>query len=198
MNFKKDFLIENIKNENFYIFKDFYEKPILVLETIINHGAQKHKNNEPNSLNGVKFLDLRHDIDLKEYHGVLNYFSNFTKRPVQSNFKSNIQKFFDKNFNNYKDNFWWPHFDEGWTAIIYLNEKNLLNIYESDDISYLDNEFEHHTPWKKRDNFKLIKQFDVPFNTAILFPAHKFLHGLGLEDDTYSSKLRINQAIFLN
>ena len=53
----------------------------------------------------------------------------------------------------------------------------LLNIYKPlKQLNYLNYESEHIKPWQPRLNYNLLKQFSLPFNTAILFKADKFLH----------------------
>ena len=192
--------IEIIEGEKFFIFENFYEKPNQIFEIFLNVPAKIHKANTENSLNTKKFVDLRHNLKFNQFDNLVNEIENLTEQKICNpniNFVTNITKFFDDSFNDYKNNFWWPHYDEGYTLLIYLNENNLFNIYQPlKKLNYLNYESEHTKPWQPRSNFNLLKQFSLPFNTAILFRADKFLHGMGIEDKTYFNRFRINQAMF--
>ena len=47
---------------------------------------------------------------------------NFAGASFEYNFLTNVTKFIDKNFNDYENNYWYPHKDFGYTALIYFNK----------------------------------------------------------------------------
>lgn len=182
-----------------YIFDSFYKKPHLILQEILNISPSLHKQ-DANTYNNLKFLDLRHQSHTSELEPMINYFENFTEQNCthkENNLKTNMQKWFKNSFNNYKENYWWPHYDDGYTLLVYLNDRNILNLY--DNTSYYKTQCtfqEHQKPWHPKDNYNVVKQLKIPFNRAVLFPANMILHGCGLDDDYFFNNFRLNQAVF--
>jgi hypothetical protein len=190
-----------LNNEKIYIFNSFYNRPNKIFEYLLNIDPILHRGN--NTLNGKMFLDLRHNGHIDELNEMIEHFENFTNQKCthkDNNLKTNMQKWFDNDFNNYRDNYWWPHYDDGYTLLIYLNDNNKdngLNLYE--DTPYYDKQsklVEHINPWHNKSNYKLLKHIETPFNTAILFNANKFLHGCSINNKNNFKYFRLNQAVF--
>lgn len=190
-----------LNNEKIYIFNSFYNRPNKIFEYLLNIDPILHRGN--NTLNGKMFLDLRHNGHIDELNEMIEHFENFTNQKCthkNNNFKTNMQKWFDNDFNNYRDNYWWPHYDDGYTLLIYLNDNNKdngLNLYE--DTPYYNKQsklVEHINPWHNKNNYKLLKHIETSFNTAILFNANKFLHGCSINNKNNFKYFRLNQAVF--
>ena len=64
---------------------------------------------------GGKLEGLEDSVDILK--PLCNQENKFGGRLLTNQFK-----LVDKRFNNYRDNYWWPHEDDGYTAIIYLNQ----------------------------------------------------------------------------
>lgn len=196
---KKEIIIQDQKIR---VYSSFYTRPNLIFEKLLNIKPAFHKNN-PRTYNGKKFLDLRHTDHIKELDDVISYFEDLvgeTCNHKKKNFTTNMQKWFKDPFNDYKNNYWWPHRDDGYTLLIYLNEEphNGLNLYQ-DNAYFLEEQTKHHEhvrPWHSKKHYELLKCFKTPFNTAILFPAHVFLHGCAINNDFYFDHFRLSQAIF--
>ena len=104
-------------------------------------------------------------------------------------------------FNDYKNNYWWPHLDRGYNAIVYLNTNDYVsgtNLYENLN---LDEEPlncpEHFTPWRNKNNFRLVKTLMPRYNRLVLFDGLKFHHGMNIcNDDYFHESYRFNQVFF--
>ena len=188
-----------VNGHSIFIFSSFYVNPQSVLDKALKISPFIHKE-DPLTLNTLKFLDLRHKTNMPELDPLINYFEDLTKQKCthkHHNFKTNIQKWFKGPFNNYKENYWWPHYDEGHALLIYLNKNSILNLYENTEYFKIQQRVhEHIKPWHPKKHYHLIKELKMPFNSAILFPANMILHGCGLNDDYYFSNFRIIQAVF--
>ena len=203
MDFKiSNFKELNIKNERILIFKNFYKNPQKILNIINKTKIYTHKP-DCHSYNNKLFLDQRHEGYEEGINEIVNFFELLANQKCnhkKRNLLTNYQLWKDKKFNNYKDNYWWPHYDEGFTLLIYLNKnnsKNGLNIYE--DTPYTKEQLKNHEhvkPWHNKNNFKLLKSIQTPFNTAIFFNAKKLLHGCAVNNEKNFKEFRLNQAIF--
>ena len=104
-------------------------------------------------------------------------------------------------FNDYKNNYWWPHKDVGYNAIVYLNKEESVsgtNLYINlnPDQEPPDHP-EHYRPWRNKNNFKLIKTIHSKYNRMVLFDGLKFTHGMNICDEEYfKDSYRINQVFF--
>jgi hypothetical protein len=100
-------------------------------------------------------------------------------------------------FNDYQNNFWCPHFDKGYTGIVYLNDYTGAGTNLYDVIGNHDNKVpEHYMPWRKKTNYKVIKQLYSKFNRLVIFNSKKFLHGMAIDDDTFFNEERYNVVLF--
>jgi len=191
-----------IGDEIVSVFSNFYKQPSIIYESLLNSELKLHKK-DTNSFNGHYFLDYRHTGHIKKLDNIIKYFEHFTKQKCthkDSNIITNMQKWFVNDFNDYKKNYWWPHYDSGYTLLIYLNndnKENGLNLYEG-ETEYLKQLNEHITPWQSKKKFKLLRHIDTPFNTAILFNAKKLLHGCAVNNDINFKNFRLNQAVFFD
>lgn len=192
--------VEEFQGSKIYTMDNFYKYPEAILNHLLyNKVPELWKGNETSSYNGQHFFDLRHRFDnngFKKVGTVLATLCNQTSPTLQT-VRTNCFKLVDKEFNDYKNNFWGPHKDVGYTALIYFN--NILtytNIYEQleDDIWTGP---EHYEPWRSRKKYKIIKQLEGKFNRLIMFDGNKFLHGMDISTDEFFNSFRINQVLFL-
>ncbi len=205
MNWLFDFNdLSNIQIEEFcgskiYIMDDFYKHPDEVLSLLFSVMPNVWKANEQPSFNTIHFEDRRHNFDDPRLLSVTEALSKICNEyaPQPHRVVTNLMKFKDKNFNDYKNNYWWPHCDLGYTALIYLNVfdcpgTNLYEPIEQDDW----NTIEHYEPWRSKNKYKIIKTIEAKFNRLVLFDGLKFFHGMNVSDDRFFNTTRINQAIF--
>ena len=194
---------EYIENSPMYYMDDFYENPEEIVHYILQTPPYLHKEEDHPSYNGVYFLDMRHDLDCEIPH-VYEYLSKICgQRPIQTNVRTNYSRFNSHTFNNYEENYWWPHLDEGYTALVYLNkddEVNGTNIYKcledsEEDVRRTTNE--HYSPWRPKKCYELVKSIKPRYNTCIMFDANSYLHGQTVSNKKYFGKnFRLNQALF--
>jgi hypothetical protein len=188
-----------------YIKDNFYKYPNLVLNFIELHQSEVWKEGETPSYNMIHFQERRHHIEVSQILEVSRKLSKLTKQKpvVPYTLATNYIRFIDRDFNNFKDNYWWPHLDCGYTAIIYFDnfqeEIPGTNLYKKIK-PYNFSEFpEHYRPWIDKDKFQIIHSFKSKFNRLVLFDGKKFLHNMAIEDDKFFyDTFRKNQVIFFS
>ena len=202
----------------YYQIDNFYKNPEAVLEYF--HTECKYdlfKKSLPNTRNGKEFSDRRHTGSHYMMHGVAEALKVVCGAKTFKNdpgpILTNTFQMHDRDYNNYKDNYWWPHLDHGWTALIYFNEGGCegTNLYHRPNAPKLiaqhgmDNLFrkgeeansEHTDPWADRDSWILGGNVKSAFNRVIIFPS-KIYHGQAVESDRWFDEVRMNQVIFFN
>lgn len=211
-NFLRDNILELNKNHkietfsfngsNIYFIENFYKNPRKLKNWILKHESEYHKKNE-DGYNSIHFEDKRHLIYHPEMIKVSEYITNICNKFPQKNggenqVITNFFKFNNCNFNDYKNNYWYPHKDSGYTAIIYFDDTN-TNLYECLDFEEQNNFNlipEHKCPWRPKQKWEKIATLHGKFNKLILFDGSKFFHGADISTDEYTKKYRMNQVIF--
>jgi len=197
----KKYLIEN---SYIYIIDDFYKNPDENLNFILQFESSYHKIDEYPSFNSVYFEDKRHLIKSNEIIKVYEFLGKICdQNPLcdGDEISTNISIFRNNNFNDYINNYWWPHLDSGYTGIVYFNENDFYsgtNLYK---ILNIDEEppdcSEHYAPWRPKKNFELIYSIRPQYNRMVLFDGYKFTHGMNIcNNDYFSDEYRINQVLF--
>lgn len=196
-----DIKIQEINGSRLYVKDNFYKNPYEVLDLLKQTRPKLWKSQDVPSYNGIHFLDSRHDFYHKDMLPVNKEIEKIcgqkTAQPGQV--ITNCIQFYNIDFNDYKKNFWGPHEDLGYTALIYLNDfdcpgTNFYNRLEQD----VWNTPEHFEPWRPRYKFEVIHTVESKFNRLVLFDGEKLTHGMAINDDRFFSQTRINQAIFLS
>jgi hypothetical protein len=192
-------IIEEFMGSKIYYIDNFFKNPDIIVnfldeippvlhEPVIREGFK--------NLNGVYFSDMRHSLYLKKYSPVVKYLSKICgKKPFYDTeynlLETNYVKFNNTPFNNYKNNYWFPHVDGGYNGIIYLNkgdEQNGTNIYEPTADFYKIKECnngEHTDPWKSKDRWLRLKTIKPKYNRCVLFDGARFFHGMNIENERY-------------
>lgn len=195
----KNLVVEEFCGSKIYIMDDFYKHPEEVLSLLYNVKPNIWKEKETPSFNTIYFDDLRHNFDDNRLLPVTKALSSICNEysPQPTRVVTNITRFKDKNFNDFKNNYWWPHCDLGYTALIYLNTFTYpgTNIYEPIEQDDWDT-IEHYEPWRPKSKYKIIKTIEARFNRLVMFDGRKFFHGMNVSDDKFFNSTRINQAIF--
>lgn len=202
-NFNPKKLVE-VKEQNIYVVDDFYNDPHSVISFINDSPKFVHKREQQPSFNMKHFRDERHCINEPKLNPLINELEIFTNSKFKDfgsggNLFTNCQMWYDNDFNNYKDNYWWPHLDYGWTAIVYLNddENSGTNLYEqSDDYFSQCKTTEHLEPWRSKKLWNKIYTIPSKFNRLVLFYAKDLFHGVDVTSNKYSNDYRINQVMF--
>lgn len=200
-------LIENFEDSKIITIKNFYKHPEKILEYLEHNQPKVYKRTERNSHNGKDFLDCRHEIRNQEITEVYQHLGLFhNAQPIGSDMVlSNVIQFYNNQYNDYQNNFWWPHQDEGYNAICYLNKGNCpgTNIYKSRTnaakLSLFRRSFgEHYNPWESRDKWEVVKTIESEFNKLVMFDGKTYYHGMAIEDHRFFTEKRINQVFFFN
>lgn len=206
LNNTHEVVVESFMESNIYYIDDFYKYPNDVLKFLKENPASVHippTGLGLESFNGKKFYDLRHKMIVDEIEPVYSYLSEICGQKPKYNHKllmTNKTKFFINSFNDYKSNFWYPHRDYGYTALIYLNKNDDecgTNLYK-DVIPDTENQLgEHVTPWRNKNYWSIVKTLKPKYNRCVIFDGLKFNHGMHIPDDRYfSNEYRLNQVFF--
>lgn len=196
----KNYTTYEVNGTVVYEIKDFYKHPDKVVEFISNLQPYYHKGGERHSFNGIAFKDMRHVCQAKGMDSVSKFLSEVcNQKPLNKphTLSTNVFKLKDKKFNNYADNYWWPHIDNGYTALIYLNTfsypgTNLYSALKTPDY----NQGEHFKPWQPKSDWKVEKTIQAEFNKLVLFDGLNNPHAMVIDSDLFYNKTRLNQVIF--
>ena len=193
------------KCSSIYTIDNFYKNPDKIVNFLLEKIPDFHNKNEYPSFNSIYFEDRRHNIKSDEVFKIYNFLSNICKQNIECNHNeiiTNFCRFKKHKFNDYKNNYWCPHKDNGYTAIVFLNENDFYsgtNLYEKLNINEdcIDNFPEHYAPWKNKKKFKLINSIEPKYNRMVLFDGFKYLHGMNIcNDDYFGENYRMNQVVF--
>jgi|TARA_R110000822_G_scaffold162781_1_gene303112 hypothetical protein len=198
--------VECFMNSNIYYINDFYKDPGAVVNFLKDHPPNIHAPEAPMgdaSVNGIQFFDYRHTMHLDEVEPVYSYLSNICgqKRKYKHDLlMTNKTKFILNSFNDYKNNYWHPHKDFGYTALIYLNKNDNecgTNLYRS-IVPDIHNQLgEHVTPWRSKSKWSIIKTLEPKYNQCVIFDGLKFNHGMSIPNEKYfGDEYRLNQVFF--
>jgi hypothetical protein len=197
--------IETIDGSNIYTIDNFFKDPDSILKYLLATPPFIHKGNERPSFNTIHFFEGRHIINDPQIGAIQQKLKSICGgTELQTNqICSNVASFNDPVFNDYKNNYWWPHTDFGYNCLIYMNkfETDGTNIYEEvspEDRKYLrENKInEHQAPWRSKRFYNIIKTIPAKYNRLVMFDGKKFLHNMAINDDTFFHQYRLNLALF--
>jgi len=209
LNEKAVVIRERFMGSNLYYIDDFYKNPddiAKLFNTIPNckHTPGIHPNAK--SLNGIYFDDRRIRLKTDEIIPVWEHLSNIIGyRPALQHkdchdVLTNQFRYRDKSFNKSKDNYWHPHIDCGFNAIVYFNKNDDMcgtNLYKLIHPDLPISKGEHVEPWRSKKNWERITTLKPAFNRCVIFDGGKFRHGMHIPDERYSSEeYRLNQVFF--
>jgi hypothetical protein len=200
-----DYIEENDIDSKFYVIEDFFENPDEIVKYLNKFKPNVWKKEHKLSYNTIYFQDMSQQLEnIDAINPVYDLITNLCNQ--QSEFRgcisTNLFNFYKHNFNDYYENYWCPHKDPGYTALVYLNKddyKNGTNIYRCIDPNHISVEPEHYKPWVSKEKFELIMTVPPKYNRLFLFNAAKYYHGMSIEDDRYSSgEVRKNLVFFFD
>jgi hypothetical protein len=185
-----------------FIFDNFYQTPEEVANYLLSSSAPLWKAYQRPSFNGVHFEDRRVEVYEESQVQVCNFFEKVCGQPPlydRAVVRSNQTKFYNGSFNRYEENYWFPHKDKGYTALVYLNKGNTpgTNLYVplTNPPSYSKHS-EHMQPWVKKTDWDCVKNLESSFNRAVLFDGKFFDHGMAIVDKRFFKEWRLNQVTF--
>ena len=188
----------------FYTIDNFYKTPDKILDLFLSSKIYLHKINEKPSYNSIYFEDCRNDFQSEQVRKVYEFIEKLCEQKPLYGYEqilTNITRFKKVKFNAYSKNYWWPHIDSGYTAIVYFNKKDCYsgtNLYEIINHNEEPPDCpEHYSPWRNKNNFVLNKSIKPKYNRLVLFDALKNIHGMNIcNDDYFANNYRINQVFF--
>jgi hypothetical protein len=191
--------VEYIDDSPIYIMENFYKNPNSVLSYLHEFTTTKWKYQETPSYNGIHFDDRRQRIEEDQITPVYQKLSELcNKKTKNENYIiTNITKFYKTEFNDYENNYWWPHKDSGYNAIVYFNEEENsgTNLYENISDKIVGPE--HANPWRPKEKWKLIKSLSSGYNKLVMFDGLKFYHGMNICNETFFlNEYIVNQVLF--
>jgi len=190
---------------------NFYRYPEKVVNYINSRKIPLHKTEEDefyNITNNSHFFDDRRlDEDNSDVNIVYDFLYDLTGclpapygcgSTYEGKITTNKNKFLHKKYNDYENNYWYPHNDPGINAIVYLNEETTAgtNIY-APQLIYPMGDLEHSSPWKPKHFWPLAKTITARYNTMVIFDGHRFYHSMSVNDELWFKKYRLNQVYFL-
>ncbi len=195
----KKYTVDTCKGTKIYTIHDFYKYPDKIVEFLSTQEPHYHKESQQPSFNKVAFHDRRHNIQVEDLKEVVNFLQSICKqKPLFDNWVyTNHFKLVDKKFNNYRENYWWPHIDDGYTCLIYLNTFAYkgTNLY-SPVIQPNYNQIEHYVPWQPKKNWILEKNLIAEYNKLVFFDGFNNPHGMDISSDLFYDHTRLNQVFF--
>jgi len=188
--------IHYIEDSPIYIIDDFYKYPKEVEKEFWRNELNYHKESDPGD-NGKLFHDMRHNFYSQELVKVTEYLLDMCGSSYyfsDSNCLSNVFKYEGV---DYIDNYWYPHTDTGYTALIYFEGTgtNLYAVPNEIERDNIEKTFEHCNPWRPKNNYELLFTIESKYNRLVLFNGKQFWHGA---DISHSPTKRFNQALFFS
>jgi len=196
-----------IEGSAVYTIDNFYKNPDEIVEYLQSIPPLVWKEKEQPSNNQIEFDDRRHDLWNPDIRAAYEYVCsicghNMPNEQDANSITTNFTRFKDTSFNNFEDNYWWPHWDSGYNGVVYLNKDDTTsgtNLYENLDP---DNEPpndvpEHYQPWRPKSKYRLIESLEAKYNRLVLFDGYKFPHAMNISNKQYFGETyRMNQVFF--
>ena len=121
-------------------------------------------------------------------------------------FKTNVEVWKNIEENDYQNNYWFPHIDNGYNCIIYLNDnndtENGTNLYDPSvkNEKWFQKLMKHvplaYNPWIPKEKFKLVKHIEPKYNRLVLFDGNFFPHGSAVNNKQYFMELNSSPRNF--
>mgnify|MGYP003135248904 CR=1 FL=1 len=177
-------------NSVVYSIKNFYKDPDTIHKWILLHDSFYHKEHEASN-NGHLFHDKRQHIPNAEISNVAYYIESIVGHS-HVNPEGIVTNIFKYSGDEYKDNYWSPHKDIGWTALIYF-EGSGTNLYIPRKNAEFNKGIEHEEPWRKKLDWDLLHHIEGDYNKLVIFKGGDIYHGQAIDQ---KHTKRLNQVMF--
>ena len=187
-------MVSHVQGSPVYIIDDFYKYPEEVEDEFWSHELRYHKEGDP-GYNGKLFHDMRHHFPHDDLWEVGDYIQGVCGAKYHGSGRDCLSNVFEYEGNDHIDNYWYPHLDAGYTALIYF-EGTGTNLYATPsrfEVEEINAHPEHVKPWRSKEDYELLLTFEGKYNRLVLFNGKKFYHGA---DIYYSPVKRFNQVLF--
>ena len=188
LNIDTSVTITKLKGSKIYTIDNVFAKPKQLERFLFSRQTAPVESEAPFELNGLDFVDKAAPM--------VWLASNLCKQQPSfyGSFKTNCDLWITGDYNNWKDNYWFPHVDHGYNCIIYFNENDYTNGTNLYDPSLKDEEWFKTMmqevpvgtqPWIPKRKVKLLKTLRPKYNRMVLFDGAKFPHSPAIVNDKY-------------
>ena len=208
-----DINTEIVLGSKVIVIDNFYRTPKLIKDFILKPMPNLWRAGFPGSRNGCDYQDRRSIVSLsdksfEDHKKTFDIISQLIGQPAgehsnNHSFTSNVSKFHKTKFNNYHDNWWWPHRDRGYNAIVYLNDEfgdseyTGTALFHPDGLQAKTNE--GVDPWIPKFEYELVKHMKGKYNRCVLFDGKLFPHAMLIDnDDWFQDFYRVNTVLFFD
>ena len=189
------------------IIDNFYKNPDLVKKFSIEPLPSLWKAESKETRNGCFYQDRRLQATMEDSNidNAIKILSQLVGQSVikeYPTFVTNVTKFYKHSFNDINNNYWWPHIDQGYNAIISLNTEFGDNEYPGTALYHPDDANsspppEGLSPWIPKTEYRLVKHIEAKYNRCVLFDGLKFPHAMHINDYTFFDDFyRVNHVYF--
>jgi len=202
---------EDLLGSTIYYIDNFYNNPEEVSDYLFNRRVPMWKINQTPTYNGVHFNDKRFLKKDKRILKVYDFLSSVCGKKIRYDgfnaaISTNMTRFISNSFNDYVNNFWWPHLDYGYNAIVYFNineEDSGTNLYHPNVMNTgewqkKNSQPEHYYSWRPKEKYFLVKTLKSIYNRCVLFDGKKFPHGMNISNDTFFSDIPLKKRLSWN
>ena len=187
-------MVSHLQGSPVYIIDDFYKYPEEVEDLFWENELRYHREGDP-GYNGTLFHDMRHHFPNEDLWEVGEYLLDVCGAEYHGSGRDCLSNVFEYEGNDHIDNYWYPHLDAGYTALIYFEGPG-TNLYATPnrfEVEEVESIPEHVRPWRSKEDYELLLTFEGKYNRLVLFNGKKFYHGA---DIYYSPVKRFNQVLF--
>ena len=188
--------ITNLKGSKIYTIDNVFAEPQKLERFLFNRQTAQVESKEPFLLNGIEYLKCRYHDFVDKAAPIVWLASKLCNQQPSffGSFKTNCDIWLNGDYNNWKDNYWFPHIDHGYNCIIYFNKDDYTNGTNLYDPSVKEEEWfktlmtkvpTGQQPWIPRNKFKLLKTLKPKYNRMVLFDGAHFPHSPAIVNDKY-------------
>ena len=142
---------------------------------------------------------MRHYLYSEDLPPVIDYLETVTKQRYINWDDQHVKRLATTNYikfknHKYDNHIFYPHYDYGKTAIVYLNKETSKGTNFYHPIKYVQGE-EHRAHFIPADQVEIIHHIHSEYNKLIIWEGQTLWHGLCM-DPKYTDEWRINQCFF--
>ena len=201
---------EELMGSKIIIIENYFKHPDLIRNLAINPLPELWRADLEGTMNGVHYMDRRSQLKLvgkndEQFSKHYDYLGQLINQRAglhsqNKSFVSNVTRFLKTSFNNIDDNYWWPHRDRGYNAIISLN--NEFDGEYSGTVLYhpkgkQPKAPESTNPWVSKSEYTILKHLKAKYNRCVMFDGKIFPHAMHIDNyDFFSNFYRVNTVLF--
>ena len=192
LNMETEVQITNLRGSKIYTIDNVFEEPNKLKRYLFNRRTALLQGT-PWVENGEEYFKGRYTDFEDKACPIIWLASNLCSQPpsYHGGFMTNVESWRKSEYNDYKNNYWFPHLDNGYTCIVYFNEGSGTNLYDpsTKEEDWFKQSMKDKpdviNPWVKRSKIKVIKKLKSKYNRMVLFDGNKFPHSSTVDDAKY-------------